>query len=90
MMGDILFLPLIQAKPPAMKKLFFASVFLSSIAKAATGSRSGEDYIVLLAPVLLITIIWGGYQFKNWMKARKERELNASKETDTAEDTPAV
>jgi hypothetical protein len=76
-----------------MKKLSFLSFSLSAITQlvtGATGYRSGEEYIVLLAPILIITILWGGYAVKKKLKERKERELNAANEHDTASDTPAM
>ena len=62
-------------KLPAMEKIFAASVLLSAITQLVTASarsQSSDDYIVLLGPIIVLTIIWGGYKVKSRLKKRKE------------------
>jgi hypothetical protein len=74
-----------------MKKLFFASQFLSAanvqIVSAATGSRSGEEIIVLLVPILIILLLASGYWIRARHKAKRERDMNATNEAKGADDT---
>ena len=64
-----------------MKKIMLALLFLSANIEmmfAATGYRTGDD-VVIWGPVVLIALVWAGFQVKAKLKARKEREAQAIK-----------
>ena len=51
---------------------------------SATGYRTGDD-VVIWGPVLLITVIWMGFQVKAKLKAIKQRQETALADSGTPE-----
>ena len=70
-----------------MKKIMLALLLLSAnieIVFAATGYRTGDD-IIIWGPVILIALIWLGFQVKAKLKARKESETKTAAEPGVTE-----